>query len=300
VLIVPVVDPDLRTKLIVSRLASRNPGKGVAPVFVCSPEIGDGAGVLLREIAFYGINAEVFLADHPVTNCEALEIGVRATQAEKLIFMSPSTHPLQDRWATHLFGFQNTGDEPAVVSPTLIYEDWSVCYAGIEGVRFLDAAPFADAACSRAGYPRESMPKSGVTTTLAASLDCCAMTRSAFELVDGFSAGYALKEPNGLDFFLRLRKAGARILWMPEVEAYTLGDRGAQNAYWMRIGELVDGWSLRASWKDRLPAAIDLAPPVKAVETDQAALTEAILSGRRLDGGTHTGDGFGATTLGIT
>lgn len=300
VLIIPIVEADLRTKLIVSELASRNPGKGIAPVFVCSPVIGDGTSVLLRELAFYGSDAEVLQADQPITSCEALEIGVRATKAAKLVFMSPSTHPLQDNWATHLLAFQDTGDEPAVVSPTLLYEDWSVCYAGIDGMRFLDAAPFANAACSRAGYPRNSMPKSGIMSTLAASLDCCAMTRSTFELVDGLSAGYALAEPNGLDFFLRLRKAGARIFWMPEVEAYTLGDWGAQNAYWMWTGELVDGWSLRASWKDRLPAAIDLVPPVKVVETNQAALTEAILSGRRMDGGLHTGDGFGATTLGIT
>lgn len=271
-LIIPVTEPGLRTKLVVSELASRDPGTGVIPTFVCSSAIGEGANVLLREIAFYGLDAQVLLTDNPVDSCEAIEIGARATTAPNLVFMSPTTHPLQTHWATQLLALVDNNGEASVASPTLLYEDWSICYGGVDGVRFLDTSPFADAASSRAGYPRDAMPDVGVTPTLAASLDCCAMARSAFEQVEGFSAGYTLARANGLDLFLRMRKAGMRMVWAPQVEVYTLGDSGGQSEYWTRTGEMIDGWSLRASWKDRLPPVIDLtnaiSPRAGAAEPD--------------------------------
>jgi O-antigen biosynthesis protein len=253
-LIIPIVEPGLRTKLVVAELANRNPGPDVTPVFVCSPAIGDASSALLREIAFYDLDAEVVLAGAPVDYCEALEIGVRATRAPKLIFMSPTTHPLQEQWATPLLAAVGAAGEGAVASPTLLYEDWSVCYGGIDGVRFLEASPFVDTVAPRAGYPRDSIKATGLTQTLAASLACCAMTRKTFEQVEGFSAGYALAPARGLDLFLRLRKAGVAMRWAPEIEAYTLDDSNAHDAYWKRTGELVDGWSLRQSWKDQLPS----------------------------------------------
>jgi hypothetical protein len=98
------------------------------------------------------------------------------------------------------------------------------------------------------------------TPTLAASLECCALRRLAFAQVDGFSAGYALSAQNGLDFFLRMRAAGLLIAWVPAVEAYALDDAAATQGYWVRTGEMVDGWSLRASWRDRLPGTPDVLP----------------------------------------
>jgi hypothetical protein len=275
-LIIPITEPETKTKFVVSQLASRDPGAGVVPVFACSSAIGDGASTLLREIDFYGLDAIVLVAAEPISACEALEMGAGATNAAKLVFMSPSTHPLQTHWAAQLAAFLDHDGGPVVASPTLLYEDWSICYGGIDGVRFLDAAPFADAASSRAGYPRGSMPESSVTPTLAAALDCCAMQRSTFDRVDGFGAGYALARPSGLDLFLRMRAAGTRMIWVPQIEAYTLGDAGAQSEYWNRTGELVDGWSLRASWKDRLPPVIDLARSIEAAEPDQSAPIDAI------------------------
>jgi hypothetical protein len=274
-LIVPITEPETRTKIVVSQLAARDPGPGVVPIFVCSSAISEATSTLLRELDFYDLDAIVLLSTEPVSACEALEIGVRATRAAKLVFMLPSTHPLQTHWAAQLAALLDDDGGPMVASPTLLYEDWSICYGGIDGVRFLDAAPFADAASSRAGYPRESMPESGVTPTLAASLACCAMPRSAFEQVDGFGAGYALARLGGLDLFLRMRAAGTRMIWVPHVEAYTLGDAGAQSEYCNRTGELVDGWSLRASWKNRVPPVVGLASSTAASEDDQPALVES-------------------------
>jgi hypothetical protein len=269
-LIIPILESDTRTKVVVAELASRNPGKGIATLFVCSSALGEGTNALLREIAFYGLDAQILVADAVVDHCEALDIGVRATDMARLVFMAPSTHPLRANWAADLLAVQADAGEPFVVTPTLVYEDWSICYAGMDGIRFLDAVPFADPAYARAGYPREAIRETGVSAALAGSLDCCAMSRSAYEQLDGFGCGYALAKANGLDLFLRMRKAGVRVLWMPQVEAYTLGDLSAQNDYWMQTGELVDGWSLRASWRDRLPAIADVSYEAIASADDRS------------------------------
>ncbi len=269
-LIIPITASEPKTKLVVAQLASRDPGNGVVPVFVCSAELGDGINALSRELGFYGLDALVLLSEEPVSICEALEIGVHATQAEKLVFMLPSTYPLHAHWASQLGSLLDHDGGPVVASPTLLYEDWSISYGGIDAVRFLDAAPYVDAASSRAGYPRESMPESGVTPTLAAALDCCAMRRSTFEQVGGFGGGYTLAPLAGLDLFLRLREAGTRMIWVPQIEAYTLGDSAAQSAYSDRTGALVDGWSLRAGWKDRLPPVVGLPRSNAAAESGQA------------------------------
>lgn len=265
-LIIPVVEPAIRTKILVAELAGCNPGAGIAPVLVCSPAVAEATDRLLRELAFYRVDAEVLLADRSIDGCEAFEIGLRATQSDRLVLIAPSTHPRQANWAADLVALLGKGDEPMVVTPTLLYEDWSICYAGIETMRFLDTFPYADAAYARAGYPREALPPATVAATLAGSLDCCALTRSAFARLDGFSAGYALPRANGLDLFLRMRKAGVRVSWVSQVEAYTLAESGAPSDYWMKTGELVDGWSLRASWKDRLPPVLDVVNGARSVD----------------------------------
>lgn len=297
-LIIPIVEPGIRTKLVVSQLASRDPGAGIVPVFVCSNLTSEGTSALLREIAFYGLDAEVLLAAEPVDSCEAIDIGVQATTAPKLVFMSPSTYPLQACWATQLLAFLDDGAEPVVASPTLLYEDWSICYGGIDGLRFIEAAPFTDAASSRAGYPRAAMPEVGVTPTLAASLDCCALPRAAFKSADGFSSGYALARQNGLDLFLRMRQAGARMVWVPQVEAYTLSDAGVQSEYWRQMGELIDGWSLRASWQDSLPPTIDLVHISDMIDTGSSALASVRRSIVRDGVIIGAGESFGATGVG--
>ncbi len=261
-LIIPLTDPSCRTSIVVAGLANCIPGGGVAPLVVCSPAVAERTVALLREIEFYDIDVAVLVADESIDACEALEIGVGATAAPMLVFLSPSSHPFQSRWAAELVAA--LGDDTAAASPTLLYEDWSVRYAGIDSMRFLDTLPYAEAASARAGYPRGALPTGAPTPTLAASLECCVVRRAAFKQVGGFSAGYALSAQNGLDFFLRLRAAGLRIAWVPGVEAYALDGPPAAEGYWVRTGEMVDGWSLRASWRDRLPGTPDVLPTTAA------------------------------------
>jgi O-antigen biosynthesis protein len=243
-LIIPIVDPACRTGILVAELATKPPGEEIAPLFVCSPSIGERSGALLRELAFYGIDAAVIIAEEAVGHCAALEIGVAATNSSVLVFLSPTAHPAARDWARRLV--DALGDA-AAASPTLLYEDWSVRHAGIDAIAFQDRPPYVEVIAAHAGRPRAGLVAGSPEPTLAA-LECCAIRRAAYVKVDGFSAGYVLPHLSGLDLFLRFRAAGFALLWVPYVEVYALDEDGAGDSYCTRTGERVDGWSFRASW----------------------------------------------------
>jgi hypothetical protein len=284
-LIVPIVESGLRTNVLTAGLATCGPGEAVSIVFVCSPSAAESARSLQRELDFYGLDASVFMADAPLDACDAFSIGVAATKADKLLFLSPCTRPVTQDWAQKLLDALGDGSVPAVASPTLLYEDWSVRYAGIDGVRFIDAPPFADASSARAGYPRGWSRAEAPKVTLAASLEACALTRSAFEKVQGFAGAFALTGNAGLDLFLRMRTAGVRMSWVGEVELYGLDDAVDTGEYWRRTAEMVDGWCLRARWQGRVPPAINVVPrvadaPVADTPANEPSLRVAVSGSR--------------------
>jgi GT2 family glycosyltransferase len=188
-----------------------------------------------------------------VDHCEALEIGVEASNGPLLAFLSPRVHGLGKTWLVDLLAALGEGGAPSAVSPTLLYEDGSVRYAGIDAVQFTESAPYGAAVCSRAGYPRGALPRND-GQTLACAIECCAMTRSAFESVGGFSQGYASDSFKGIDLFLRMADSGVRMSWTAAAELYALDDLQAASDSTVQVAKLVDGWSFRAAWQARTSA----------------------------------------------
>jgi hypothetical protein len=248
-LIIPLADAGTRTNVVVAHLARSTLAGDVKPVFVCSPTAPDAARRLSRDLDFYGIAADVLVATEPVDQCEALEIGVEATDDPLLAFLSPRVHSLGPNWLVDLLAALGEGRVPSAVSPTLLYEDGSVRYAGIDAVELTASAPYGSVVCSRAGYPRGALPRHD-GRTLACAVECCAMTRSAFELVGGFSQGYASDNFKGVDLFLRMGIAGVRMSWTATAELYALDDLPVASDS-AQVAKLVDGWSFRATWQDR-------------------------------------------------
>lgn len=249
-LIIPIVDSGTKANVVVAHLARCALPADAKPIFVCSPAAPDAARRLSRDLDFYGIAADVLVAAEPVDHCEALEIGVDASTGPWLAFLSPRVHSLGKTWLVNLLAALGEGGAPSAVSPTLLYEDGSVRYAGIDAVQFTESAPYGSAVCSRAGYPRGALP-SNDGQTLACAIECCVMTRSAFEAVGGFSQGYASDSFKGIDLFLRMAAAGVRMSWTAAAELYALDDLQAASDTAVRVAKLVDGWSFRAAWQDR-------------------------------------------------
>jgi hypothetical protein len=250
-LIIPLADAAIKTKVVVAHLARSTLPGDVKPVFVCSPTAPDAARRLCHDLDFYGIAADVLVATEPVDDCEALEIGVDATDDALLAFLSPRVHSLGPSWLVDLLAALGEGRVPSAVSPTLIYEDGSVRYAGIDAVELTASAPYGSVVCSHAGYPRGALPRHD-GRTLACAVECCAMTRSAFESVGGFSQAYASDNFKGVDLFLRMGAAGVRMSWTATTELYALDDLPVASDS-AQVAKLVDGWSFRATWQNRPP-----------------------------------------------
>ena len=251
-LIVPITDSSIKSKIVTSHLARSVLSQDIQLVFVCSPTSPEVTERLLRDLDFYGLAADVLVAAAPVDGCEALEIGVEATSCANLAFMSPRVHALDPNWLMDLIAALGDGGAPCAVSPTLLYEDGSVRYAGIDSVEFMDGYPYGAAICARAGYPRDSLPQAQLVPTMSGAIDCCAMTRSAFHAVNGFSRGYALEGFKGTDLFLRLSAAGVPMSWLAGVELYALDDLQANSEHAAQVGSRVDGWSFKAAWQEKL------------------------------------------------
>ncbi len=249
-LIIPIVDTGTKINVVVAHLARCMLPSDAKPVFVCSPAAPDAARRLSRDLDFYGIAADVLVAAEPVDHCEALEVGVDATDGPILAFLSPRVHSLGASWLVDMLAALGEGEAPSAVSPTLLYEDGSVRYAGVDAVQFAESAPYGSAVCSRAGYPRGALPRND-GRTLACAVECCAMTRSAFESVGGFSQGYASDSFKGVDLFLRMGNAGVRMNWTAAAELYALDDLQAASDSTVQVAKLVDGWSFRAAWQER-------------------------------------------------
>lgn len=270
-LIVPMTDDSIKSSIVVSHLAGCRIPSDVQVTFVCSPTVTDVLRRLPRDLEFYGVAANVLVTDEAVDSCEALEIGAEACDADNLVFLSPRAHALKADWLDDLVATLGDGSRPVVVSPTLLYEDSSVRYAGIDAVEFSAVSPYANVVCGRAGYPRGALPSVQTEATFCGAIDCCAMTRTAFDAVGGFSQGYALDLVKGTDLFLRMGAAGVSIKWMGTVELYALDDLQANTEHSAQVGIQVDGWSFRAAWQDKAIVRAEEAGPTIAPSHGRAS-----------------------------
>lgn len=283
-LIVPLTDGNIKSNVVVSRLAHGAVSREAQIVLVCSPSPSDAMNRLLRDLDFYGLAADVLVADDPVDSCEALEIGVEATSGANFVFLSPSVHAVSPNWLRDIIALLGDGTAPCVISPTLLYEDDSIRYTGVDAVQFSDAVPYAAAVSARAGHPRDAQPHSSLTPTLSAAIECCAMTRTAFKSVGGFSQGYALDDFKGVDLFLRMREAGVRISWLAAVELYAMDAHDAAAEHISQVARRVDGWSFKAAWQEKRSShtpsiAHDLAPSGRMASLPRVKRTGAAAVG---------------------
>jgi hypothetical protein len=255
--ILPIVDAQVPVGVLLSQFALSPLGEGEGLVIAVAPAVAEPVLAALRKyLTFYGLRARIAVAQRDLDICGAFEVGAAATAAETLVFLAPTVRGRQPGWIGRLAKLA-AGEALTAVSPTLLYEDFSVRFAGLDAVTFEDAAPFARLHLSHAGYPTQWVRKEQSRKTLAASLDCCAISRAAFARLGGFAPGYTLPTFKAADFFLRLTALGGEVLWAPEIEAYALDDAQASDLS-AQAAEAADGWGFGTAWRDRLSTSTSL------------------------------------------
>ena len=237
--VVPLASPCLPRAMLSGFLHDPAP-KTEQVVFVCGPAWGQAALDALRaRTEFQGLPASILLAEDMDGALGALREAARASGAERLLLAGPGVSGREAGWRQAL---RRTLGRAAFACPTVLYEDWSIRYAGEAGLRLTDTAPWAEPHSAMAGLP--AVLASGETPVPAAmgTLECCLLGRAALEALDGDGA-LATEAGREAAFFLRLQALGLAGVWTPSVQVYAAEDVGELAG--ARVARLADGWVLR-------------------------------------------------------
>ncbi|SCZ12251.1 glycosyltransferase family 2 protein [Microvirga guangxiensis] len=193
---------------------------------------------------FYGLKLRVIGSEGVQDACDAFEAAVQASTADALVFLSADVLPRQSGWLSSLERAYRKRGGKALVSPTLVYEDESIRFAGTwfdaEEQKLVDRY---------IGYPRDVVQGSDPREVMAGSTACCIVSRAAVQAAGGFTRSYLGTSDKGRDLCLKLRLAGTPSVWLPNVEMISAEDSGGGSSPAMRrLAQRIDRWSFDRKW----------------------------------------------------
>jgi hypothetical protein len=216
------------------------------PILVSAPvEAFDSIAPEVERLSrFYGIKVRVISAVGVQDACDAFEAAVQAMKADTLILLAAGVLPRQPGWVSLLErAYRNRGNK-ALVSPTILYEDNSIRFAGT----WLDNGE-QKLADRYIGYPRDVVYGSQPTEVVAGSLACCIVSREAIISAGGFTRSYLSASEKGRDLCLKMRLGGTPAVWLPDVEMISADNDVATSALPIhRLAQKIDRWSFDRKW----------------------------------------------------
>jgi GT2 family glycosyltransferase len=223
-------------------------------IFVAARSTNEGlTRPLARQMEFYGLSGSQVVTTELLGYFEALDLGAREARADLLLFLSQSVFPDEAGWLSRLIAELERQPFSAAASPTLLYEDHSIRYAGAAA----NATPgLAETAVSSlAGYPSHWLADGETAAAESLAAECCLIRRDRYLSVGGFSREFAGEDFHASDLSLRLGAAGLSCLWVPAVTLYALdADATAEPGdYWMKPARRVDAWRFFARWGTGAP-----------------------------------------------
>jgi GT2 family glycosyltransferase len=148
-------------------------------------------------------------------------LAVRETDSPYLLFVEGNTEVITDTWLEALLEFSQQA-EIGVVGAKLLSKDGRIRHAGT----ILGLGADGIAGDPLAGFPADTSYHFGLATDVrncsAVTGSCMMVRRDVFDRVGGFDE----KVPSGfddLDFCLRVRRQGFRIVWTPYAQLYQHG-----------------------------------------------------------------------------
>ncbi|CAO3433709.1 hypothetical protein [Azospirillum doebereinerae] len=256
--ILPVTDGREDIDLNLARLAN-DPDFAEAELLVAA---GGGAherlaGMVRQAAAFYRLSVGFVAAPAAGDPFEAIAAALPHARAERVLLLSPSVLPTERGWLSALERAMRkpvAGNvatlpmAPVMVSPTLLYEDHSIRFAGIVAVE----GPGGAVTYERrfAGYPRDWLKERDPAAVDAAAAECALLPRDLLARALAGGGRYLGAGPKGLDLCLRVRAAGGACLWLPSVRLVAVDEptRETHDPRWRRMSALVDQWSFAESW----------------------------------------------------
>ncbi|BAI74242.1 hypothetical protein AZL_a07110 (plasmid) [Azospirillum sp. B510] len=260
--ILPVCDGREDIDLNLARMAN-DPDFADAEILVAA---GAGtherlAGMVRQAAGFYRLAVGFVAAPEAADPFEAVTAALAHARADRVLLLSPSVLPTERGWLSALErairkpnAVGSAALAPVMASPTLLYEDHSIRFAGIVAVEGAGGAVTYQRRF--AGYPRDWLKEQEASAVDAASADCALLPRELLVRAMADGGRYLGPEPKGLDLCLRVRAAGGSCLWLPRVRLVAVDEqpRGARDPRLERISALVDGWSFAERWKASIAA----------------------------------------------
>ncbi|MCC9621440.1 hypothetical protein LPB41_07000 [Thalassospira sp. MA62] len=218
------------------------------PIVIAGPvESFDQVGSeILRLAAFYNLNTRIVFAEGVEDYCDALEVGVGATNSETVGLVSAHILPRDDGWFNQLLGAYQKRGSKVLVSPTILFEDDSVRWAGT----WINSDPNGGQYLSDryVGYPCAVLADAEPSEVSAGTLECAILPRKAFADSDGFTRGYIGPAEKSLDLALKLRMAGTPSYWIPAVEVLGSEQSISNAPAWEELSHRLDRWAFDRRW----------------------------------------------------
>jgi hypothetical protein len=217
------------------------------PIVIAAPaESFDRTGAEARRLArFYGLKVRLVVVEGVEDACDALEAGVRACRFQTVAMLSGAAQIRMPGWLGRLERAYRGRGGQCVASPTLLFEDDSIRWAGA----WLEGEGAERHVVNRfVGYPLDAIGNLGPMEVAAGASECCVLSRAAFLEVGGFARNYFTTAEKGLDLCLKLRMSGAPSLWVPEVEIYVVDDGETQRPHVGALAQLADRTSFDRRW----------------------------------------------------
>ncbi len=233
---------DLCTSLA---LLALDPEARELPILVSIPTVAftDLAGEVARLAMFYRLRVRLLASEGVADACDALQAAAGHTDAETFIVVASGVFPVSPGWIGRLERAFRTRGGRALISPTVLFEDESVQFAGLV---IEDDGRERRIVERHAGFPRASVAGAGGGDVLAGTVACCIVPRRAIVEHGLLNRGYLGATHKFRDLCLRLRLAGTPSVWLPGVEMIAADDAGQASALPDRLDRRTfDGrWSL--------------------------------------------------------
>lgn len=148
--------------------------------------------------------------------------GVTHTKGEYLLLLNNDTEVIEPNWISIMLSYCQRSDV-GIVGARLLYPDNTVQHAGV----FMKKCDSADDSAGPnhifmhldkkdGGYMERSLRPQDLSAVTAA---CMMVKRSVYEEVGGFDEQFSVAY-NDVDFCLRVREMGLRVVYVPDVELY--------------------------------------------------------------------------------
>ena len=140
-IVLPLAIPAL-PRAFISGFLQDPPDEDEQLVVVCGPAWNQAGLASLRAIIrFYDLPATILTCGTNPSPARALREASLASQASTFLLVQPDVSAPEPGWRQSL---RAAALGRAFVCPTVLYEDWSIRYAGAAEFVFFEAAPYAE------------------------------------------------------------------------------------------------------------------------------------------------------------